>query len=160
MKNNIRDNGGFTLIEVVIAIMVLVIGLLGVGVMQLSSITRNATAYNMTEATNLALNQIEQIMSWDSQDPRLADNTAAGAPINFQRTGILGLITAANNTIGTVNDVADAQVQSDDYTLYYDGTPRLDPVNGQQVGIDLLLYVVWNEGTRLKTVSMNLTKTF
>jgi prepilin-type N-terminal cleavage/methylation domain-containing protein len=151
----LNNNNGFTLIEVMIAIMVLVIGLLGAGAMQLSSVNGNANASHLTEATNLALEQIENILSWDFNDARLADNEN----VNFQRMGILGLIGPGNSSIGVNNDVADNSNVVGDYTIYWDGTPRMDPGNpALQVGIDLQVYVVWTEGARLKTVTMNFTK--
>ncbi len=152
---NLNNNDGFTLIEVMIAIVVLTIGLLGAGAMQLSSVNGNANASRMTEATNLALDQVESIMSWDFNDARLADNEN----VNFQRMGILGLIGPGNTIMSVVNDVADSSAPFEDYTIYWDGTPRMDPGNpALQVGIDLQVYVVWTEGTRLKTVTMNYTK--
>jgi len=159
------DDSGFTLIEVMVAIMVLVIGLLGAGMMQLNSITRNSESFNMTEATNLALNQIEQILSWDFNDVRLTDTTGtphvAGQGVAYQRNGILGVITPANNVIGPVNDAADAAIQTDgNYMIYYDVAPTMDPGDPlTQVGMDLQVHVVWSEGSRLKTVSMSSNKT-
>ena len=164
MKQHKLDNNGFTLIEVMIAVMVLTIGLLGAGAMQLNSINRNGESFNMTEATNLALNQIEQILSWDFNDTRLTDTTGtphvAGQGTAYQRMGILGAVTPANSMISAVNDAADAATQTGDYMVYYDGAPTMDPGDPlTQVGLDLQVHVVWNEGRRLKTISMNFNKT-
>lgn len=151
----LNNNNGFTLIEVMIAIVVLTIGLLGAAAMQLSSVNGNAHASNMTEATNLALDQIENILSWDFNDVRLADNEN----VNFQRMGILGVIGPGNNTINTVNDVADNSTIFGNYTVYWDGTPRMDTADPTlQIGIDFQIYVVWTENNRLKTVAMNFSK--
>ncbi len=152
---NMKNNNGFTLIEVMIAIVVLTIGLLGAAAMQLSSVNGNAHASNMTEATNLAMDQIENILSWDFNDARLADNEN----VNFQRKGISGVIGPGNNTISTINDVADNSAVFADYTVYWDGTPRMDTADPTvQVGIDFQIYVVWTEEGRLKTVTMNFSK--
>lgn len=153
---DLNNNQGFTLIEVMIAIMVLVIGLLGAGAMQLSSTQGNANASNMTEATNLAMEQIENILSWDATDARL-DNLDDK---NYSRIGILGAIGPGNNQIGVITtDPADNLAVFEDYTVYWDGTPMMDPGNpALQVGIDLQIYVVWNERGRLKTVAMNIVK--
>jgi len=132
--------------------------------MQLNSINRNGSSFHLTEATNLALSQIEQILSWDFNDARLNDTTStphvAGQGTAYQRMGILGAITPANNIIRTVNDAADAATQVGTYMVYYDGAPTMDPINPlTQVGLDIQVYVVWTEGNRLKTVSMNFNKT-
>ncbi len=152
------DDRGFTLIEVMIAIMVLAIGLIGAAVMQVSAVNTNANAFHMTRATSIGLDQIENLMSLDATDSLLDDNNAVGAGVNFQRMGIVGNIGPLNNLIQTVNDTADNSIVVDNYTVFYDGTPNNDPVNATQVGIDMRVYVVWNEGSRLRTVEMNFTK--
>jgi len=61
MKKTLNGkNGGFTLIETVIALFILAIGLLGVVKLQMTSSLGNVTARNVTAATNLARNQLEQ----------------------------------------------------------------------------------------------------
>lgn len=152
---SLNNTKGFTIIEVMIAMVVLAIGLLGAGAMQLAAVKGNANSSNLTEATSLASDQVENILSWSAADARLANNEN----VNFQRIGILGLVGPGNNSMGVVNDVADNSTTFEDYTIYWDGTPRMDPaVPTQQVGIDMQVHVVWNEGTRLRTVSMNFTK--
>lgn len=151
---SLNNNKGFTIIEVMIAIVVLAIGLLGAGAMQLAAVKGNANSSNLTEATNLASDQIENILSWGTTDARLADNEN----VNFSRVGILGVVGPGNNTMGVVNDVADNSTTFEDYTIYWDGTPHLDPLTFQPVGIDMQVYVVWTEGARLRTVSMYFSK--
>lgn len=144
MKPSNQENG-FTLIEVMIAIAVLVIGILSLYTMQISSIQGNSTANQLTTASNLALDQIEQILSWDASDARLND----AENINFQRIG----------PGGTINDVADNSRVFDNYTVYWDGTAFMDPGNpAQQVGIDMQIHVVWTAANRLKTVTMFIAK--
>jgi prepilin-type N-terminal cleavage/methylation domain-containing protein len=140
-----NQESGFTLIEVMIAIAVLVIGILSLYTMQISSIQGNSTANQLTTASNLALDQIEQILSWDASDARLNDSEN----INFQRIG----------PAGTINDVADNSRIFDNYTVYWDGTAFMDPGNpAQQVGIDMQIHVVWTAANRLKTVTMFIAK--
>jgi type IV pilus modification protein PilV len=141
MKPGTQENG-FTLIEVVIAIVVLTIGILSTYSMQVSSIQGNATANQLTTASTLALDQIEQILSWDSADARLNNNENVNPPA--------GAVIPASP--------ADNSLTSGNYTIYWDGTPRLDPVNGAKVGIDIQVHVVWNAANRFKTVTMLTTK--
>lgn len=54
--------GGFTLIEVILAISLLMVGLLAVASMQVSAIRGNAHANRMTEATTLVQHRIEALM--------------------------------------------------------------------------------------------------
>ncbi|MBV5329869.1 MAG: prepilin-type N-terminal cleavage/methylation domain-containing protein [Chlorobium sp.] len=141
MKPTINQDG-FTLIEAMIAMMLLTIGILPLFTMQIRAINGNATANSLTGASTRALDQIEQILSWNPSDSRLTDTNT----INF---------TNANG----VNVNADNSSTVDNYTIYWDGTPLMDPANAtQQVGIDLQVHVVWTEAARLKQISMNVTK--
>lgn len=79
MKTEIRDglqNGGFTLMEVLIAIAVFAIGMLAVGSMQISAVNNNFAARMRTEATILASEKMEELMSLENyDDPLLSDIT-------------------------------------------------------------------------------------
>jgi len=61
--NPIRDDRGFTLIEVLIALTVFSIGILGVGTMQISSLNGNASANNSTQGSTWAVDRVEKLMS-------------------------------------------------------------------------------------------------
>jgi prepilin-type N-terminal cleavage/methylation domain-containing protein len=54
---------GFTLIEVMIAMVIFSIGILGVAKMQISAINGNAAALKISEKFSLASNRIERLMS-------------------------------------------------------------------------------------------------
>ena len=55
LKNaTMKKNTGFTLIEVLIAMLVLAVGLLGLAGMQATSLKNNQSAYNRSRATQLA----------------------------------------------------------------------------------------------------------
>ena len=51
---NMRKQRGFTLIEIMVTVVILAIGLLGLAGLQASSIKYNSTAYQRSQATNLA----------------------------------------------------------------------------------------------------------
>ena len=74
LKN--ANAGGFTLIEVLIAMAIFVIGFLAVGSMQIAAVKGNATARIRTEASILAADVIEQLM----KSPY--DSTAVQGPYN------------------------------------------------------------------------------
>ena len=59
------DDRGFTLIEVMIALFILSVGILGIANMQISSIDANAKARKRTELLVAAQKQIEEIMQQD-----------------------------------------------------------------------------------------------
>jgi prepilin-type N-terminal cleavage/methylation domain-containing protein len=63
-KNDIfADNSGMTLIEVMVASMILLVGILSLALLQINAMKGNAAARKMTEASNAASDRIEQIMS-------------------------------------------------------------------------------------------------
>jgi type IV pilus modification protein PilV len=64
-----HNEKGFSLLEVIVAISVLTIGLLAVASMQASAIRGNASAYGITEGTNLASDQIEKLMIMPYDNP-------------------------------------------------------------------------------------------
>jgi type IV pilus assembly protein PilV len=78
---------GFTLIELMIAIVVLSIGLLASVSMQISAINMNSSANALTEATNIARCRLEEAMalkySADSCDPGLIDDAVLGNSESF-----------------------------------------------------------------------------
>ena len=59
---------GFTLIEVLIAMAIFAIGILAVTSMQIRSINQNASARIQTEATTLAVDWMEQLLSLPYED--------------------------------------------------------------------------------------------
>ncbi len=70
-----REDQGFTLLEILIAIAIFAIGILAVGSMQISSVHHNASARMRTEATILACQKLEELMSLrDYNDPLLDDD--------------------------------------------------------------------------------------
>jgi type IV pilus modification protein PilV len=61
MKNYMRKEQGFTLLEVMIAMTILAIGLLGLAGLQITSVRSNSSASQVSEATVLAQDQLEQL---------------------------------------------------------------------------------------------------
>lgn len=88
-----NDNRGFTLIEVLIAVTLLVIGILGVAAMQIAAIGANATAYRISDAAYWAAYQQEKLMGMNyATAPELTSGdhtdttTAAGFTIKWTVT--------------------------------------------------------------------------
>lgn len=80
MNKNVKrkDQCGFTLIEIMIAMTVFAIGILAVGTMQISAVKGNSYASGLTEAIAVAQNQMEQLMSLDDNDSKLKDTDNDG----------------------------------------------------------------------------------
>jgi prepilin-type N-terminal cleavage/methylation domain-containing protein len=72
-----KNENGFTLIETLVAMVILSIALLGIAQMQLSAMQGNRSSYDMTEASALASDMIEQMVLQNWKDP-----TAVKCPAN------------------------------------------------------------------------------
>jgi len=69
----LKDNKGFTLLEVIFAVSILTVGILAVAAMQSTSIRGNASAWGTSEATTIAMGQIESLMDLPYDDADLED---------------------------------------------------------------------------------------
>ena len=88
MKRNTRDTGrytdmltsdkGFSILEILIGMAIFMFGMLGVAALQISSITSNAFAGNVTEATSLATSKIEELMNLSYDHPGNDDTSGDG----------------------------------------------------------------------------------
>ena len=62
MKDCVINEKGFTLLEVLIAVAIFTVGILGVNAMQLASIKGDSTAGRITQSTNWAADRVEQLL--------------------------------------------------------------------------------------------------
>jgi len=87
--NKITQNNqnGFTLIEVMTAMAIFAIGILGVAKMQLLAIEGNSNARGLTEASNLAQNKMEELISLAYDDPDLVDSDGDGTGKDADNNG-------------------------------------------------------------------------
>jgi type IV pilus modification protein PilV len=69
---NVQEEG-FTILELLVAMLVLAVGILALIDMQVAAISGNSSANQMTVATTLAQDQIEQLKRLDFFDTALAD---------------------------------------------------------------------------------------
>jgi len=79
---------GFTLVEIMVAIVVLSIGFFAAAIMQISAVSTNSSANQITAATSLAQSRLEELMALEysriSTDPDLIDDAeTAGGPESF-----------------------------------------------------------------------------
>ncbi|HMA17885.1 MAG TPA: prepilin-type N-terminal cleavage/methylation domain-containing protein [Thermoanaerobaculia bacterium] len=91
-----RREGGMTLVEVLVAAVVLGLALLALAPMFTSAVRINASAYQLTNSNTLAREKLEELSGYPRSDPRLVIATgsnAAGPP----GTSISGAIVDTTN---------------------------------------------------------------
>ena len=72
-----HPQSGFNLIEVMVALGILAFGILAIATMQESSLLASSRAYNITDGTCVAMDQMESLVSMAFTDPRLNDTNGA-----------------------------------------------------------------------------------
>jgi type IV pilus assembly protein PilV len=126
---------GFTLLEVLIAVSILTIGLLGVASMQASAIRGNYFSDNTTTALCLAEDKMEDLMGRDFADAVLVDATAANngnldsiTTVDFQETvNESGQVVAGGEyrRIWNIADSVDPQMKTVTVVVTWEGDSHL-----------------------------------
>ena len=101
---------GFTLIEALIAMVILSIGVFSLYSMQISSIEGNSRASRITEAATWGSDRLETLMSLPYNDPLLTDNNDTGA-----NAGVTGLDNT--NVAGSLAD--SGPIVEGPFTIYW-----------------------------------------
>ena len=79
-KRMLGDNGGFTLLEAVVAMLVFTVGILATTTMQQSALNGGKNAQQITEACNLAADQLETLRPLDYLEDAALDPGAYTFP--------------------------------------------------------------------------------
>ena len=101
---------GFTILEVLIAMAIFAIGILGVASMQMSAVTGNGKVRKYSEASAFAQNQIELLMSTSFNS--LPASPATPVPINGYTVNVLYSLDIDNNGAPDIN--LDLDLDGDD----------------------------------------------
>ncbi len=103
-----NKNSGFTLIEVLIATLVLAVGLLGLAGLQAVSIKNNLSAYNRSQATQLAYDMADRMRANknESVDPTTGNVIAAGTYLTMAPTAAVVQASCATVTGCTAAQMA------------------------------------------------------
>jgi type IV pilus assembly protein PilV len=92
MRQRKRSQAGFSLVELLVAMVVLAIGLLGLAELQITTMKSNAQSDSIMVANHLAQKIIEEVAATPADDPRFASNAAgqvwAGSPYDIAGAGV------------------------------------------------------------------------
>lgn len=109
-----KTSKGFTLLEMLIAMIILCVALLGLGQMMLLSITGTSFGNKVTEATTFAQDKMEELRTVDWNNLEDGNDTIVGSQgIQYRRTWTVaptGTMKTINLAIGW-NDGHDHSVQ-------------------------------------------------
>lgn len=155
--NKITEESGFTLIEALIAMIILSIGIMALYAMQTTATRGNAVAISITTATNRAQDQIEQLLVLPYDSPLISETGTAN--------GCAGL----NDRPGAgLKDTADQVSAADpDYTIYWNIANDCSlteiptagvPVKEQQPPKHIRFFVVRTDMGVQKTIEFNYIK--
>jgi type IV pilus assembly protein PilV len=81
VRSEKEGEGGFTLLEVVVAISILTVGLLAVAIMQTTAIRGNDNAYRVTASTTWAQDRLEALIALPYSNAGLNIGTAKADPV-------------------------------------------------------------------------------
>ncbi len=149
-KQKHRDQGGFTLVEIMIALLVFMVIMLGVAAGLLAAIRTNKGNVVRDEALRIAESELNQLKGLQFSDSGVSGNLAAtsgnglalpdvattirGVPITFARTKRITDVVTAINTLKTVEVVVG---WNDPYTA---GGALLTPTNkNRQLSVSTIL---------------------
>lgn len=74
MNLTLRNNDGFSLVEIMIALVIFSLGILAVGAMQITSVYGNTKSRMVSDAANAATDFMENLLARDYQHPLLIDD--------------------------------------------------------------------------------------
>lgn len=126
----IIGSDGFTLVEVMVALVVFAIGILSLNLMQSKAIDGNSSANRLTIASTWASDRVERIFALDYADPLLVDTDGDGTNEDGDGDGVDDddngdNVVDANENFGLHHDTAATADQSDsspdggEYTVFW-----------------------------------------
>ena len=113
MKRLSGNESGFTMVEMLIAILLMTVGLLAVLTMQDVALNANSISMRLTVATSLAQETLEDILSWDPDKHAELKTSTANAVYDLDPntsatsitiTGAGSYNAAYTTTVGTATD--------------------------------------------------------
>ena len=144
MKLHCADNNkGFTVVELMVAVVITVIAFAGLATMEIACINGNSIASNVTTGITLAQDTMEELKSLNINDPKLDDNNASNN-VNL-REGIedftdVGSLATADD--GHREENIDAKGNPGGMYTRFWNVAEDTPIDGQKT---LVVIVTWRD---------------
>jgi type IV pilus assembly protein PilV len=103
MRIRIKGNKGFTLMEVLIAIVILSVALLALAGLQIISIRGNSFGGTMTDAVTLARDKMEDLKQDDWDNVVTGNDTQVARGINYTRNWTVQTVSNTKEVMVTVS---------------------------------------------------------
>ncbi len=150
----VNDSSGFTLIEVMLALVIFAVGLLAVAYMQISAIRGNDTAFEFSKALTLAQSKIDKLTALPYDDTMLDDDDGDGTN---QDSDDDGLDDSGNNFGLDDNTTATAdgsETIDSKYSLFWNIAVD-EPVNNAK---KIRIIVQWQDGSTQRQAELDTVK--
>lgn len=146
MMNKLRQENGFTLLEIIIAIAILAFGLMAIATMQVSAIKGNTHAFGLTEGAALAQDRIEQLLSLPYNDPSLLE------------TGTINGVAGLNDIAAPDQTDPNNPIQMSDSGQLYNVCWNIAPNYPLQNTKTIRVIVTWTERSSQRRASLDFSK--
>ena len=103
MRIRMKDQKGFTLMEVMISVIILSVALLALAGLQIISIRGNSFGGTMTEAITLARDKIEDLKRDDWDNVATGEDTQVARGINYARNWAVQMVGQTKEVTVTIS---------------------------------------------------------
>ena len=130
MSTSKKIQAGFTMVELLVAVVILAIGLLGLVQLQVTAIKTNSQSMTSTASRALAQKAVEEFAALDADDPLFVDGAAGtwGIPIETKGGGTYDVTYSVEQVQAGGNDVS----QLFKITITVTSTTELAAVSGNK----------------------------